>query len=160
MMAAPGIPVKVVDYLSAKRIPMYVPEQRQKISFLLAEDRLVTALKKMTNGVIPVIVIQSISLVETLEYLGQGCLSGLYQKMDVVPHENICIEKIMVAILVDGEKLEIFLIVRRDFEYLLALVASGNDVVKRSLVFDARLACHDPRVAKEWGNVNILISDV
>jgi hypothetical protein len=115
----------------------------------------------MANGVIPVVVIEGISLIETLEYLGQGCLWGLYQEVNVVPHENIGIEKKLVAVLVDGEELEIFLIVRGVFEYLLALITTGDDVVECSLVFDAGLACHGrPRTAKGRGNVNILISDV
>src|SRR4030065_290910 len=105
----------------------------------------------MADGSVLMVVIKGISLVEPLEYLGQGRLPSLNQKVDVVPHEDIGVEKEPVAILIDSEELEIFLIIRGISEYFLSLVAAGNDVIECTLIFDAGFACHNERLTKGRG---------
>ena len=48
----------------------------------------------------------------------------------------------MIAVLVDGEHLKIFLIIGGRFEDLLSLVAAGNDMVEGAFEFYPRLPWH------------------
>ncbi len=84
-MTAPRVAVKSVDNLSAKWISLDVPEQRNKIGFFLTQNCLVTALEQMADSTVLMIVIESISLVEALQYLGQGSRLGLDQEVNMVP---------------------------------------------------------------------------
>jgi hypothetical protein len=74
--------------------------------------------------------------------------------MDVVAHENIGIDRAMIAVLVDGEQLKIFLMISGRSEDPLSLVAAGNDVVERAFEFDPGLAGHEQRLAEAGNPVN------
>ena len=72
---------------------------------------LITALKKMTHGFVFVIEVQCVTLIDSLKDLGERRLAGFDQEMDVVVHEHIGIQMIMIAVPIDEEELEKFIVV-------------------------------------------------
>jgi hypothetical protein len=63
----------------------------------------------------------------------------------------------MVAILVDGEKLDELLVVGRVFEDLLLLIAACNNMIKRALELYSRLTRHVRTISEEEQAVKIAI---
>jgi len=63
----------------------------------------------------------------------------------------------MVAILVDGEKLDELLVVGRFFEDLLLLIAACNDMIERTLELYSRLTRHVRTISEEEQAVKIAI---
>lgn len=78
--------------------------------------------------------------------------------MNMIAHQDISIQAILISDLIISKYLEITPIVFYVFEYSLSLVPSGNHMVKGSLIFDPRLPCHTQRISaclgygrvKEW----------
>ena len=157
MVAAPGVFFEDLSYLRPQRVLMDVFQECQQVVVTIAEDCLVSPLKKMADGPIFPIEIRGICLIDALQYLGERNITGFHQQVDVVSHENVGVEMESVAVLVNLEGEEIFLVVGCVLEDLLPLVPAGYDMIERSGVFDAGLARHDARIAKEADNVNILI---
>jgi hypothetical protein len=77
--------------------------------------------------------------------------------MDMVAHEHIGIKRVMIAIFIDGEELDEFLIIRGTFEYLLPLVSARNNVVECPLKFYSRLSWHAVTISNGIINVKIAI---
>jgi hypothetical protein len=67
--------------------------------------------------------------------------------MNMIAHQDISIQDILISNLVIGKDLEITLMVFYVFEYPLPLVPTGNHMVKGSLIFDPRLPCHIQRLS-------------
>src|SRR4030042_5993273 len=101
----------------------------------------------MTYRPIFPIKIHRIALVDPLKNLRKRSLSRLYEQMNMIDHQNIGIQGILISDLVVSEYLEITLMVFYVFEYPLPLVPTGNYVVKGSLIFDSRLPCHTQRLS-------------
>jgi hypothetical protein len=78
--------------------------------------------------------------------------------MDVVAHEDVGIEMKGITGLVSREDLEKLLIVGEVFEYLLTLIAAGDDVIEGAVVFDAGLSGHAEKIADAGDCVNMSIS--
>jgi hypothetical protein len=74
--------------------------------------------------------------------------------MDMVAHQHVGIETEMAALLVSGKDFQVFLVIRRLLEYLLLLIAPGDDVIKCAVVFYSWLSCHDVKITEPTRRVN------
>jgi len=74
--------------------------------------------------------------------------------MDMVAHEDVGVERAMIAVLVDGEQLEILLMIGRLFEDLLPLVPPRDDMVESAFILYPRLPWHEQRLSEEAIGVN------
>lgn len=81
--------------------------------------------------------------------------------MDMVVHEHIGKDAAGCAVLVNCEKLQVFLKVGGILENALLLIATSDYVVKGAGVFDARFSRHGERVPEmgECVNISIIKSD-
>ena len=133
---------------------MNVFDQGKQVGILVAEDRLVSTLKKMANRLVPPIKIHRIALVDPLKNLRKrGCLC-LNQQMNMVAHQDIGIEGKVITNVVVSQNSEIPLIVFSVSEDRLSLVATGDDVVKGPFKFDPWSPCHGIKISDHSLNVN------
>lgn len=130
MMAAPWISVQPFGDLCPDGIMMDVLEKCQKIVVPVTENSLVPTLEEMTNGSVFFVEIHGVALVDALEDFGKRNVLGFDQEMNMVAHENVCVEMAAIAVFVDGQKLKVSLEIRRIFEYFLSLITAGDDVVE------------------------------
>jgi hypothetical protein len=84
LVAAPRIVVGRFCDLRPNRVKVNVLEQRQKIGIPVAQDGLVSALEEVAHGPVLLVKIHGVALVDALEDLGEGCLTGFEQEVDVV----------------------------------------------------------------------------
>lgn len=133
---------------------MDIFEESKEVAFTVAENCFVPALEEMTDGPVFSVEIHGIALVNALERFGERDVFCLDQKMDMVVHEHICVEAIMVALLVSGKNFQVFLAIRGRLENLLLLISSGDDMIKRAVVFYPWLSCHGERIAESMSRVN------
>jgi hypothetical protein len=82
----------------------------------------IPALEEMADGPVGLVEVHRVVLIDPLQDLRKRRFAGLDQKMDVVAHEHVDIQGVMIAVLIYGEELDEFLIVGGVFEYLLPLV--------------------------------------
>jgi hypothetical protein len=66
----------------------------------------------------------------------------------MITHKHIGIERVAVAVFVDGEKLDEFLIIGCVFEDILFLVPARDDMIERSLELYSRFARHAQQYQK------------
>jgi hypothetical protein len=142
-VAAPWIFTELFDDLCPHRIVVNVFEKGQKVSFAVAKDGFVPALKKVPHGLVPAIIVHSVALVDALEDFGERNILCFDQEMNMVGHEYVRIEVKMVALLVLGKDFEKFSIIKGVFKYLLLLVASCDYMIKGAFVFNPGFPGHD-----------------
>jgi hypothetical protein len=149
MMAAPGVGIECLGNSGPEWVLVNVFQQTEQVCFPVAQNSLIAALKKMTDGPVLVIEIQGIALVDTLKNFGKRCIAGLDQEMDVVAHEHIGSQMIMIPVPINEEKLEKFVVVGGFFEDLLALVPPRDHVVESAFKLNAGLPWHEGRLSRE-----------
>lgn len=154
MMAAPGIVGRRFRDPGPDGIVVDVLEKREQVVLPVAEHGFISSLEEVPDSTVLRIEVCGIGLVDPLKDLRKRRRSGFDQDMDVVAHENIGIDRAMIAVLVDGEQLKIFLMISGRSEDPLSLVAAGNDVVERAFEFDPGLAGHEQRLAEAGNPVN------
>ena len=71
---------------------MNVAEQSEQILLLVADDRFVPALEKMTDLAIAAIEILGIGLLQSLHEFAQRCRTRLDEQVDVIGHEAVGID--------------------------------------------------------------------
>ena len=103
----------------------------------------------MTHGFVFVIEVQCVTLIDSLKDLGERRLAGFDQEMNVVAHEHIGIQMIVIAVPVDEEELEKFIVVGGLFKDLLPLVSPRDHMIKCAFIFDARFPWHEGRLSRE-----------
>ena len=128
---------------------MNVFEEAEQIGFSIAEYGFVPALEKMANGAVFPIVVHGVGLIQTLHDLGKGNIYGLYEQMNVIVHEDVCINTATGAVFIDREEEKILLEVRSVSKYLLTLISAGYDVIEGAFVFDAWFAWRGIMIAKQ-----------
>ena len=133
---------------------MDIFEEGQEVAFAVTENGFVSALEEMTDGPVFSVEIHRVALINALERFGERSVFCLDQKVNMVAHQHIGVEAIMVALLVSGKNFQVFLVIRRFLEYLLFLVSSGDDVIKRAVIFYSWLSWHDGKIAKSTRCVN------
>ena len=140
---------------------MDVFEKGQEVSVSVAEDCFVSTLEEVADGLVLAIKVHGVALVDTLKDFREQDILRFDEEMNMVGHENIGIEVKMIALLVSGEDVKIFTVVKGIGEYPLPLVASRDDMVEGAFVFYPRLTGHDGRIAdtKEGVNNSIIKSD-
>ena len=127
---------------------MNIFEETEKVGFSIAQYGFVPALKKMSDGAVFPIVEHSVCLIETLHDFGKGDPPSLDEQMNVVVHEDVCINAATGAVFIDREKQKILLEVSGVSKYPLTLISSGDDMIEGAFVFDAWFARHESRIAK------------
>lgn len=133
---------------------MDIFEESKEVLFAVTENGFVPALEKMTDCPVFSVEIHGVALINALERFGERSIFCLYQKVDMVAHQHIGVEAIMVALLVSGKNFQVFLVIRRFLEYLLLLISSGDDVIKSAVVFYSWLSWHDGKIAESTRRVN------
>jgi hypothetical protein len=97
-------------------------------------------------------------LVDTLKDFRERRFAGLDQEMDMVAHEDIGVQVIMISVPIDEEELKKFIVVGGLFEDLLALVPTRDHVVKCAFKLNAGLTGHEGGY-HEKNRMSILKSD-
>lgn len=156
-MAAPGVLSGFFRDPGPDRIVVDVPQESEQIGVTVAQNRFIPALEEMADGPVGLVEVHRVALIDPLQDLRKRRFAGLDQKMDVVAHEHVGIQRVMIAVLVDGEELDEFLIVSGVFEYLLSLVSARDDVIERPLKLYSRLSRHGSTISEEINNVKIAI---
>jgi hypothetical protein len=102
----------------------------------LNQDRLVTALQKMTHPVVLDVEIGGVGTVDMFHDLGQVAKRGFHHEVIVIAHKAVSV-KYCVVPLGGGSKVgkELFAI-RRAFEDVLLFVTPGHGMVKSPGIFD------------------------
>lgn len=121
---------------------MDVTDQFQQISLPITQDRLIPALEEVSNAPIPSVVVLRVSKLYPLHDLGQGNLLSLDEQVDVVGHQHVGIKLKVAPLSVMLYSLKVgsaVLIVSKD---VLALVASGDDMVESTCKFNPWFPCH------------------
>lgn len=137
---------------------MDVLEQGEKIGILIAENGLVPALKQVSDRAVSSIEVKGVALVNALKNLRKGGVLCFDQKMNVIAHQDVGVEAVVITVFVDREYLEVFLAVRNVLKYFLFLVSSGDYVIERAIEFDSGFSCHNERIAEESSPVDMSIS--
>ena len=132
---------------------MDVLDEPEEIRVPIAQDGLVPPLEKVADGAVSSIEVLGVGLVDALHDLGQRYIVRLDQEMDVVAHEDVCVDAAFGAVLIDGEGEEVLLKIRRVLEHPLFPVTAGDDVVEGSGKLDAGLSGHGARISIRGGDV-------
>jgi hypothetical protein len=61
----------------------------------------------------------------------------------MISQEDVGVKKEVVAVFVNGQELEVFLIIGGVFKDLLSLISAGNDVIESAFKFYTGLARHE-----------------
>ena len=101
--------------------------------------------------------VEGIALIDTLHDLGQRDVPGFHQQVDVIAHEDIGVEGVMIAVFVYGEVLVIFIVIRDISKYLLPLISTGDDMIEGTFVFYAGFSSHERKIAGSAKIVNMSI---
>ena len=125
---------------------MNVFEEAEQVGFSVAEYCFVPALKEMADGAVFPIVVHGVGLIDALHDLGKGDVLGLDEQVNVIVHENVCINTAIGAVFIDREEQKILLEVRGISKYSSALIAAGDDVIECTFVFDAWFTRHAMRI--------------
>ena len=142
-MATPGVGIECLGNSGPERVLVNIFQQAKQVCFPIAQDRFITALEKMADGLILVVKVQCVALIDTLKDLREWRIAGFEQEMDVVAHEHIGIQMIMIAVSIDEEELKKFIVVGGFFEDLLALVPTRDHVIKCAFKLDAGFPWHE-----------------
>ena len=156
-MAAPGVLSRFIREPGPDRVVMDVPQESEQVGVTVAQNRFIPALEEMADGPVGLVEVHRVALIDPLQNLRKRRFAGLDQKMDVVAHEHVSIQSVMIAVLVDGEELNEFLIVSGVFEDLLSLVSARDDVIERPLKLYSRLSRHGSTISEGIHNVKIAI---
>ena len=104
--------------------------QLNQVGFLVAQDRLVSPLKQMTHGLVCPVEILRVGKLQSLHRFRKRDRSDLDQKMNVIRHQDIGMEKELMEFLIIRQSLLILLIIGNESKDGLPLIASNNHMVK------------------------------
>jgi len=121
---------------------MNVAHQLQKVFISLTDDRLVAALKEVTDFAVREVEILGVRLLKSLHELGQGDSGTLQEQMDVVRHETVGVQADFVLLAVACKSFEVRFVVAPGAEGFLAVVAAHDDVVEKAGGKEARTTGH------------------
>jgi len=155
MVTAPVILVQHFCCFGANGVLMNIFEEADQVGFSIAENCFVSALEEMANSAVFSIIVHGIRLIEALHDLGKGNALGFDEHMNVIVHENVCVNTATRSVLIGCEKQEILLEISGVAKYPLALVAADYDVVECAFIFDAGFARHGMKITKSGTDVNI-----
>src|SRR5437016_9120202 len=109
---------------------MNVSDQFEKVRVFLANDRFVTALKNMSGLAMPFIKILAVGLLQPLHEFRQWLFGAFNEQMDMVGHQAVGVQHIVIFLTVPCQPFDIALIVAFRSKGLLPLVASHNNVIQ------------------------------
>jgi len=107
-----------------------VSDEFGQISVALTKYGLMPSLKNMSYVLVSSIVITAVSAEDSLHYLSDRLGLAFKQQMNVVGHQTVSVEKERRADLLFEEKGEKLVSVFRRMKDLLAVVASGDQMIK------------------------------
>ena len=125
---------------------MNVSDKLTQVHIRLAKDRFVSTLKDMPDLSISAIIVLAVAGQKPQHDAPDGVSLTLDQKMNVVCHQAVGVKIERQLLLKSREKRETFLEVLVRVKDVLAVIPSGDDVIKPALEFNPSLSCHDPAV--------------
>lgn len=134
-----------------------VLKQGQKVTVTVTQNRLVSALKQMADCPVFAVEVHGVTLVDALKDLGERRFPCFDQQMNMISHENVGIQMVVVAGPVVGEELKIVAIVSRLFEDLLPLITAADYMVEGSFKLYPQLPGHARSLADRPFTVKIAI---
>jgi hypothetical protein len=154
-MTVPAIGIQAIGDPGTEGVQMDILDEPKEISFPVAQDRLVSPLEEVANGMVSPIKVCCIRLIHTLHELGQRDVSCLDEQMEVIVHQDVRIDTSTRSVLVNSEVEEELLKISGVFENTLLLIAPDDNVVEGAGEFYAGFARHETSIADRTGNVNI-----
>ena len=133
-MTTPDILFRQLDHSSPDRIVMDITYKFQKIPVSVNQQRFIAALKEMAYLISSTVYIAGIAKTDILNYAGQGNITNLDSQMDVVRHQTIGMDTMLVffyAFLDEKKKSASILFVKKN---ILSSVASQDDMVTSAWV--------------------------
>jgi hypothetical protein len=113
----------------------------------LNQDRLVTALQKMTCAVVLDVEIGGIGTVDVFHDLGQVAEWRLYHEMIVIAHQAVGVEYCIVPLGGRSKVGKELFTIRHAFKDVLLFVPPGQGMIKSPRIFDPQRPCqkHTPK---------------
>jgi hypothetical protein len=104
--------------------------ETQLVAIAIAENRLVSALKKMADGAVFSVEVHGITLVDTLHDFGERGFGSFNKDVQMIAHQNVGEEDKSVSLFVGRQDSQALRKVGVILEYVLLLIAAGYDMVK------------------------------
>ncbi len=121
---------------------MNVPDQLRQIRVALAKYRLIPSLQNMADVPVSTIVVLGVAGQKPVHYSPDVVSSPLYQQMNMIRHQTVCIKIEWHPLLLPREHCQKSLMVLRRMEDILAINASCDDVIKPALNLKPRFPGH------------------
>jgi len=99
--------------------------------------------------------INRVALLKALHDFGQRTFALLHQKMDMIRHENIRVERAEITLLVGNETILILSVIFLTEKDLLPLVAPDNHMIKGTRILHPKFPGHDQEITDPDPDVNI-----
>ena len=124
------IALRHFHHAGAHRIEMNITDQFEKVFVFLTYDGLITPFKKVSGLMMFNIEILAVGLLQALHELRERLLRALDQQMDVIGHQAVGVQHIVIFLTISSQSFDIGQIVALRCECLLALVAAHNNVIQ------------------------------
>jgi len=128
--------------LGSHRIEMNIAHQLQKIFIFLADNRLVSPLKKMSHLVVNPIEVLSVGLLQPLHEARKRHTRTLHEKVNMVGHQTVCIHHYPIPLTVARHSLQIGQVVPLGEKRPLPVIAAPNHVIEQTGSKQTKAACH------------------